>query len=31
MKRFFTVVYEVLEEIGRARAAQRINQGRWNY
>jgi hypothetical protein len=31
MKRFFNVVYEVLEEIGRARAAQRINQSRWDY
>jgi hypothetical protein len=31
MKRMFAIVYEILQEIGQARAAQRINQGRWDY
>jgi hypothetical protein len=31
MKRFFTVIYEVLEEIGRARAAQRLGRNGWDY
>lgn len=31
MKRFFTVIYEVLEEIGRARAAQRLGRTGWDY
>jgi hypothetical protein len=31
MKRFFTVIYEVLEEIGRARAAQRLGHRGWDY
>jgi len=31
MKRFFTVVYGVLEEIGRARAAQRLSHRSWDY
>lgn len=31
MKRFFTVIYEVLEEIGRARAAHRLSHRGWDY
>lgn len=31
MKRAFIFVYEVLQEIGRARAAQRINSRSWDY
>jgi hypothetical protein len=31
MKRFITVVYEVLEEIGRARASQRMGRQGWYY
>lgn len=31
MKRAFIFVYEVLQEIGRARAAQRINNRCWDY
>jgi hypothetical protein len=31
MKRIFTFVWEVLEEIGRARAAQRLGRQGWYY
>lgn len=31
MKRFFIMIYEVLEEISRARAAQRLNHRGWDY
>jgi len=31
MKRFFVIVYEVLEEISRARASQRIGRHGWYY
>jgi hypothetical protein len=31
MKRFFTIVYEVLQEIGQARARQRLNYRSWDY
>ena len=29
MKQFFTAIYDILQEIGRARAAQRLNQIGW--
>ncbi len=31
MKRIFSFIYEVLHEIGRARAAQRLNHRSWDY
>ncbi len=31
MKRMFTAIYEVLEEIGRARATQRLGRSGWYY
>lgn len=31
MKRFFTMAYEVLEAIGRARAEQRLSRRGWDY
>ncbi len=31
MKQFFNMVYSILQEIGRARAAQRLNHRRWDY
>lgn len=31
MKQFFTAIYDILQEIGRARAAQRLNHRSWDY
>lgn len=31
MKRIFGIIYEVLYEIRRARAAQRLNRRGWDY
>lgn len=31
MKQFLIAIYEVLEEIGRARAAQRLGHRGWDY
>lgn len=31
MKRWFTVIWEVLHEIGQARARQRLNSRGWDY
>lgn len=31
MKQFFTAIYDILQEIGRARAAQRLGRNGWDY